>query len=117
MIFFDAEICKTHKCTVGPGCFMCIGASCCWVLACLATAKMEAFKIRATRRRRRRNKRRAKQAFADAQKLAVAKPFKRKESTVTEKTSSSASSEASSLEIFLEEENQLGFVQLPVRRR
>jgi hypothetical protein len=52
MLFFDTEICSGHSCKLGPGCAFCIGASLCWIVACVAVAKMDNFKIRANRERR-----------------------------------------------------------------
>lgn len=89
MLFFDSNICDMYKCSVGPGCYLCIAASFCWVTSCVATAKMESFKQRETRRRLRRARRRAKKALRKAEKAVE---FKRKQSTVTSKTTSTSSS-------------------------
>jgi len=93
MLFFDSNLCDKHKCSVGAGCILCIASSFCWIAACIATAKMEAFKQRATLRRYRRARRRAKKALRAAEaKIA----FDRKQSTITNKTTSTASSNSSS---------------------
>lgn len=93
MLIFDSEVCKSNKCSIGVGCVYCILSSLCWLSACIATAKMEAFKMLVTRKRRRRSERRAKKAL-DATQLKMPKDFKREMSSATEKTSTSASSDA-----------------------
>ena len=51
MLFFDTDICSAHECRMGTGCALCIGASLCWLVACVAVSRMDNFKIRALRRR------------------------------------------------------------------
>ena len=46
MLFFDTDICAEHSCKVGSGCVCCIFACFGWIGACIATAKMDAFKIK-----------------------------------------------------------------------
>jgi hypothetical protein len=97
MLMFDSRVCATNHCSVGAGCCLSIASAFCWFGSCIATATMEAFKIRATRRRARR---RFKRALRDARKKAREKlhPKDRKESIDTFKTSSTSSMEATSVE-------------------
>jgi len=89
MLIFDANVCKKNMCAVGPGCLMCIAASACWVAACIAIAKMEAYKIIATRQRERRARRRARRAMKAAEKKR--KEYERMQSSFTHHTVSTSS--------------------------
>lgn len=91
MIFFDSMICSDKNCRVGSGSLLSIFASLCWIGACLATAKMDAFKIIAQRRRRR-----------HARRLAKTRKMVRKASSETVKTTSSRESDGSNSVIDLE---------------
>ena len=71
MLFFDAQVCHTYTCQMGQGCLECIAASLCWIITCLATAKMDTQKARLRRRRRRRAKRAAAAAEAEATEAAA----------------------------------------------
>ena len=88
MLFFDTEICNESNCRVGAGCIYCIVTCLRWILACIATAKMEAFKVKALRRRRRLEKRRLKQE-------RKRKAILREASQATAATDSSTSSDSS----------------------
>jgi len=114
MLFFDSDICDRKKCSVGPGCYLCIFASFCWVTACIATAKMEGIKQRLTRRRLRRAKRRAKKALRAAERKKAVE-FKRKQSTITDKTTTTSSSfYGSSDDVYLvEEEDPVLPIEIP----
>ena len=94
MLFFDTQVCHKYDCRMGSGCIMCIIASACWILTCLATAKMDTHKARLRRRRRRRFKRKAAKEAAAAAAAAASSPHHlcKRESVVTDKTSSSSSS-------------------------
>jgi hypothetical protein len=90
MLFFDTDICHEHDCQMGMGCIYCMMACVCWIVACLATAKMDTQKARFRRRRRRRAIREARQQKrARQQQRAVLK----KPSIVTEGTASSDGSD------------------------
>jgi uncharacterized RDD family membrane protein YckC len=99
MLLFDSDICQESHCSVGAGCLLSIGAALCWLGSCLATAAMEAHKIRATRARQKQLKRRVKRALRKAQKQMQTKEKQllkeRKDSLDTYKTTSSSSSEVS----------------------
>jgi hypothetical protein len=93
MLLFDSRLCETNGCRVGAGCLMSIGSACFWLGSCLATAAMEAYKIRATRQRQRRARRLFKRAAREARKKSRQKldRHNRKESIDTFKTSSTSS--------------------------
>ena len=85
MLFFDTQICSEHDCKIGPGCAFCIIACLGWIGACIATAKMDAHKVRELRRRRRRERRRLRE-------LRKTNAMIRKQSTATENTDASSES-------------------------
>jgi hypothetical protein len=99
MLLFDSDVCQEGQCSVGSGCLLSIGAALCWLGSCLATAAMEAHKIRATRARQRQLKRRVKCALRKAQKQMQNKEKQimkeRKDSLDTYNTNSSSSSDMS----------------------
>lgn len=94
MLFFDSRVCHEYKCRMGLGCIQCLVASGFWVVAGLATAKMDMQKTRLRRRRKRRAKRHVeteeKKAAVEATKKKI---LCRRESSVapTDKTSSNGS--------------------------
>ena len=94
MLFFDSRVCHEYKCRMGLGCIQCLVASGCWVVAGLATAKMDMLKTRLRRRRKRRAKRHVeteeKKAAVEATKKKIL--FRRESSVApTDKTSSNGS--------------------------
>jgi len=60
MLFFDTDLCSDHSCKMGTGGILCIIASICWMVACVGTAKMDSFKLRAIRARRKAARKKAK---------------------------------------------------------
>lgn len=89
MLFFDAQVCKENDCRVGAGSYLSIGAAICWVAACITTATMESFKLRATRERRRQARRRYRRALREARKQKALQD--QKDSFETQQTSSTSS--------------------------
>jgi hypothetical protein len=57
LLFFDTKLCQRNGCQIGHGGIFCIIASFCWLFTCVATAKMDAYKIKIRRQRRRRIRR------------------------------------------------------------
>ncbi|GKY91917.1 hypothetical protein MPSEU_000163300 [Mayamaea pseudoterrestris] len=53
MLAFDSNVCDAHQCWIGRGCYYCIGASLCWLGACIGAAKMDTQKWQQRRERRR----------------------------------------------------------------
>ncbi len=45
-LFFDSQLCALHDCHVSDGAIYSVVASFCWIFACLASARMDAFKHR-----------------------------------------------------------------------
>ena len=90
MLFFDSDVCHAYECRMGLGCIECLAASACWIMASLATAKMDTHKMRMRRRRRRRAKRHVEQAEKKAAVAASVKQMRKRESSVTDKTASSS---------------------------
>lgn len=66
LLFFDTKLCGRYGCKMSTGGFFCIIASFCWIVACIATAKMDSFKIRARQQRRREKRRKARIARREA---------------------------------------------------
>jgi hypothetical protein len=94
MLFYDTKICSTNKCQMGPGTFMSILASLCWITACVAAAKMDYFKTQARRQRRRE----ARRTYKETKKASKSKRERsRKAMAYTERTASTGSSDASSV--------------------
>ena len=84
MLFFDSNACSEKGCRIGRGCSYCIGASMCWIVACLATTRMDNFKKRAIYRRKiqaklarkeRRRQRRLNKMYSSDIKTAIGDDF------------------------------------------
>ena len=67
MLVFDSKVCRGNNCSLGTGAIFCSLACVCWVTACVATAKMDAYKEAATRKRKRQAERRVKKILKEAQ--------------------------------------------------
>jgi hypothetical protein len=98
MLVFDSDVCRLHQCELGPGCYMCICASFCWLAACIVAARMDAQKIYNRRLRRREiwQARKARKAKPTNDETAKTDEYERKESNFTEQTV--VPSETSSIE-------------------
>ena len=93
MLFFDTDLCSQYSCKMGPGGVLCIVASFCWMAACVGTAKMDSFKLRAIRARRRAARKKAKQERKRRKefkkKIAMARMASMNSTTSTESTKTS----------------------------
>jgi hypothetical protein len=86
MLVFETRLCKEQICGIGMGFIQCILASACWLAACIAVAKMDAFKIQANRSRRRQVRRRARKEKKSANIIATTKEYARQTTSNTHKT-------------------------------
>ena len=44
-LFFDTNLCAQYKCHISTGCYYSIIASICWILACVASSRMDVHKL------------------------------------------------------------------------
>lgn len=98
MLFFDTQLCEINKCRVGMGGILCIVASFGWLTACIATAKMDAFKIKAARKRRRIRR----------QMRAMKRALKKKNSTASKASTTSTGSSNRSDTMVVDDIEMLG---------
>ena len=121
MLFFDTEVCASNKCRVDHGCVLSILAALGWIATCIATSRMDTFKILAKRQRRRE----LRQQLRDEYKRDLErKTYAREPSTATETTfvsqqsnfSSSSSFELNGIEV--EDHNgDLGLIESNYSKR
>ncbi len=105
MLFFDTGVCTTNKCRVDLGCALSILASLGWISTCIATSKMDTFKILARRQRRRQLRQRLRDEY---KKDLERKNYGREPSTATETTYISQQSNystSSSIDLSMEDQN------------
>jgi hypothetical protein len=88
-LFFDASLCNKHKCEPGSGAKCAIVASLCWIGACVATSRMDAFKFRQRKLRLRRLRRQSQSRSRSPRKKTKKAILGREVSNVTAKTDSS----------------------------
>jgi len=91
MLFFDTDMCAEYSCKMGPGGVICIVASICWMAACIGTAKMDSFKLRAIRARRREARKKAKAERKARKELKKQKELRELERMTTMSTDSTKS--------------------------
>ncbi|GAX12693.1 hypothetical protein FisN_15Hh169 [Fistulifera solaris] len=104
MLFFDTGVCTTNKCRVDVGCALSILAALGWIATCIATSKMDSFKILARRQRRRRLRQQLREEY---KKDLERKNYGREPSTATETTyvSQQSNYSTSSSIDFVEDQN------------
>jgi hypothetical protein len=86
MFVYDSDLCREHKCRVDSGCICCILASVCWLVACLACARMDSFRLIRIRTERKRERRAARAAMAKDQTSPI-ETLARESSATTEHSS------------------------------
>lgn len=113
-LFFDTDICESHKCKLDIGCVYCIAASVCWISSCLLCAKMESNRVRSDL-----SKERKRRKAAAAKEAMVRQPAVRKSgpgTVVTERTMSTVSDEIT-LEYDKDEEHGFPVADKSTRQR